>query len=49
VLGRYAYDLMEGLGLDTQEGVVRVSLLHYNSMEEVDRMIGALDALFRRG
>jgi len=40
----YAYHLCEALGLDPDDGVVRVSMLHYNTPEEVDRLIGVLEA-----
>jgi len=39
----YAYRLVEALGLDPDDGVVRLSLLHYNSPEEVERALTALD------
>ncbi|MDY7110081.1 MAG: cysteine desulfurase-like protein [Planctomycetota bacterium] len=35
----YAYRLCEALGLDPADGVVRVSLVHYNTVEEIDRLI----------
>ena len=35
--------LIEYLGLADQNGVVRVSMVHYNTLEEVDRLIGSLD------
>lgn len=35
----YAKRLMEYLGLAKQDGVVRVSMVHYNTIEEVDRLI----------
>lgn len=35
--------LVEHLGLASEGGVVRVSMVHYNTHEEVDRLIGALD------
>ena len=38
----YALRLMERLGLEEQGGAVRVGLAHYNTAEEVDRMIAAL-------
>jgi cysteine desulfurase family protein (TIGR01976 family) len=38
----YAPRLVEALGLDRATGVVRVSMAHYNSPEEVERLIGAL-------
>ncbi|MFO7850973.1 MAG: cysteine desulfurase-like protein [Bacteroidota bacterium] len=39
----YAYRLIHDLGLHKQNGVVRISLVHYNSIEEADRLIKALD------
>jgi len=39
----YAYRLCEALGLDPADGVVRVSLVHYNTAEEIDRLIDVLD------
>lgn len=41
----YAKRLIEDLGLSHQHGVVRVSLVHYNTLDEVDRLIGLLDAI----
>lgn len=41
----YAWRLMQGLGIDPGDGVVRVSMVHYNSAEEVERLIEALDAV----
>ena len=39
----YARHLIEALGLAAQDGVVRVSMVHYNTLAEVDRLIVALD------
>ena len=41
----YAYTLVDGLGpkLDIEDGVVRISLVHYNTVEEVKRLVGILD------
>jgi cysteine desulfurase family protein (TIGR01976 family) len=39
----YARRLIEALGLQAQGGVVRVSIAHYNTLEEIDRLIQALD------
>lgn len=39
----YAYRLCEALGLDTNDGVVRISLLHYNSIEEAQTIVRVLD------
>jgi cysteine desulfurase family protein (TIGR01976 family) len=41
----YAYRLCEALGIDPATGVVRVSLVHYNTLEEIDRLIEALEDL----
>ena len=38
----YAYRLCERLGLDPDDGVVRISLVHYNTPEEIDRLIEVL-------
>ncbi len=38
----YAPRAIEALGLGKADGVVRVSLVHYNTLAEVDRLIGAL-------
>lgn len=35
--------LVEALGLDGEGGVMRVSLVHYNTLDEVDRLITTLD------
>ena len=40
----YAYRLVERLGLMERDGVVRVSMAHYNAPDEVARLIAALDA-----
>ncbi|MFO1068924.1 MAG: cysteine desulfurase-like protein [Geminicoccaceae bacterium] len=39
----YARRLIDHLGLQDQDGVVRVSMVHYNTLAEVDRLIAALD------
>jgi len=39
----YAYRLCESLGIPTIPGVARVSLVHYNTVEEIERLIVALD------
>ena len=39
----YAYHLCEALGMDVDDGVVRVSLVHYNTDDEVDRLVKALE------
>ena len=39
----YARRLVDDLGLSAQNGVVRISLVHYNTLEEVQRLIRVLD------
>jgi len=39
----YAPRCLEGVGLDAEKGVVRASMLHYNTAHEVERLIAALD------
>jgi selenocysteine lyase/cysteine desulfurase len=41
----YARRLIEALGLAEQNGVVRVSMVHYNTVDEVDRLIRVLDPI----
>ena len=41
----YAYRLIEALGIDTEEGALRTSFVHYTSPDEVDQLISALDRL----
>jgi selenocysteine lyase/cysteine desulfurase len=38
----YAQGLVERLGLGESGGVVRIGLTHYNTADEVDRVVGAL-------
>ncbi len=39
----YAPRLIEALGLEDRGGVVRASMVHYNTMDEVERLIRGLD------
>lgn len=39
----YAWRLCQALGIDPTDGVVRVSLLHYNTPEEVERLLDLLE------
>ena len=41
----YAVRLVEALGIDPEEGVLRCSLVHYNTLDEVDRLLEGLDEL----
>ncbi|MCO5297791.1 MAG: aminotransferase class V-fold PLP-dependent enzyme [Fimbriimonadaceae bacterium] len=39
----YSHRLCQALGLDLVEGVVRVSMAHYNSVKEVERLLEVLE------
>ena len=39
----YAYHLCEAAGLDPEDGVVRTSLVHYNTPAEIERLIEVFD------
>ena len=41
----YARRLIDALGLREREGVVRVSMVHYNTLAEVDRLLGVLEGV----
>ncbi len=41
----YARRYAAAIGLDPADGVVRASMVHYTSLEDVDRLIAALDAV----
>jgi selenocysteine lyase/cysteine desulfurase len=42
----YAVRCLEGLGIeDVEDGIIRISLVHYNSEADVDRLVAALGAL----
>lgn len=41
----YAYRLVQALGFDTTDGLVRASFVHYTSADEVTRLIEALKSL----
>jgi cysteine desulfurase family protein (TIGR01976 family) len=43
----YARRLIDELGLRAQGGVVRVSMVHYNTLAEVDRLVDALGKVLR--
>jgi selenocysteine lyase/cysteine desulfurase len=38
----YAYRLVKALGIDPDDGAVRVSFVHYTSKDEVDRLLREL-------
>lgn len=37
----YAWRCLQALGIDTEDGVVRASMVHYNNIDDVDRLITA--------
>jgi cysteine desulfurase family protein (TIGR01976 family) len=41
----YAYEVARYLGLDEEEGVLRIGLAHYNTRAEVERIVAALRRL----
>jgi selenocysteine lyase/cysteine desulfurase len=41
----YAINLTERLGVEDKGGMVRIGLVHYNTKEEVDRLIAVLRSL----
>ncbi len=45
----YAYELIRTLGLAESGGMVRVGLTHYNTTEEVDRLVAALHEIAGSG
>ena len=41
----YAWRCLKALGIDTDDGVLRISMTHYNSLEEVNRLISILQKI----
>jgi selenocysteine lyase/cysteine desulfurase len=41
----YALDLTERLGVEGQGGLLRIGIVHYNSAEEIERLLAALQKL----
>jgi cysteine desulfurase family protein (TIGR01976 family) len=39
----YAYHLCEAAGLEPEDGVVRTSLVHYNTIQEIEKLIEVFD------
>ena len=44
----YAWRCLEALGIDTNDGVVRISMVHYNSEEDVNKLIAVLESIFSK-
>jgi len=43
----YAKRAIEAMGLADCDGIVRASMVHYNTLDEVDRLIEALSSQLR--
>ncbi len=41
----YAWRCLEALGINTVDGVVRISLVHYNKLEETSKLINSLEKI----
>jgi len=41
----YALEVSERLGLEARGGFVRLGMVHYNTFEEIDRLLAVLDEL----
>ena len=41
----YAWRCLKALGIDTDDGVVRTSMVHYNTHEDVSNLINALKTI----
>ena len=44
----YALELVHHLGIDEQEGMLRIGLAHYNTLAEVERLVASLAARYGR-
>ena len=44
----YAVRVLEAMGVDPKRGAVRLSFVHYNSMQEITRLLEALDTILPR-
>ena len=41
----YAWRCLEALGIDFEDGVIRTSMVHYNTKEDSDKLIRALETI----
>jgi selenocysteine lyase/cysteine desulfurase len=37
--------LLEALGIDPERGVLRASMVHYNTVDEIERLASALEEI----
>ena len=47
-LYRFASRLCDSLNVKSDEGVVRLSAVHYNTADEVESVVAALDRIFKQ-
>ncbi|MFF8430608.1 cysteine desulfurase-like protein [Streptomyces sp. NPDC016566] len=45
----YAQNLMEHLGMDVERGLLRAGMVHYNTTQDIDRLICELDRIVTSG
>ena len=43
----YAYEVVRHLGIDAEQGVVRIGLAHYNTESEIDQTLAALERVLQ--
>ena len=41
----YAWRCLQHLGIDTEDGVVRLSMTHYNNFQDTENVINALEKI----
>ena len=41
----YAWRCLKYLGIDTNDGVVRISMTHYNNSEDIEKLLTAMDKI----
>ena len=41
----YAWRCLKHMGIDTDDGVVRISMAHYNTLDETKKVIKALETI----
>ena len=39
----YAWRCLRALGIDTDDGVIRASMVHYNNLDDIDKIIRAFE------
>jgi len=44
----YAYEVARALQLDPHEGVLRLGIGHYNTMEEIEEALGVIQSALSR-